>query len=295
MNWDDLRFFLAIARAESLSAAGRTLGVSQPTVSRRLAAMEDRLGVRLFDRTAQGYAPTAAGGEILETAMHLEDEFAGIERRLFGRDLRLTGSLRVTCTEVLANCYLARHLSRFLAEHPEIELNVICTFQQLSLGRREADVAIRMTNRPPDTLIGRRLATVAIGVYGATDTEADTSRSRDWNWIGWQDEAYNRMMIANSFPEAQIRHRVDDLLAMRSMVRAGIGVAVLPCYVADPDPLLRRMVSEPLTQGAPDLWVLSHPDVRRAARVRLFTEFIAEAILADRDMFEGRLPQNRGP
>ncbi len=294
MNWDDLRFFLAIARSHSLTAAGRELGVSQPTVSRRLAAMEDSLGVRLFDRTKLGYELTAPGVEIFETVQHVEEELNSIDRKVFGQDRRLMGSLRVTCTEVMANVYLSQHFNRFLDQHPEIDLSIVCTFQHLSLSRREADIAIRVTSQPPDTLVGRCLAKVALGVYAAaTSTTAfvDSSAPAEWNWIGWQDETYNRMLITGSFPDARIRHRVDDMQTMRSMARYGLGVVVLPCYMADLDPGLRRIISEPMTENAPDLWVLSHPDVRRVARVRLFTDFIAKVIQADRDLFEGRRPQ----
>jgi DNA-binding transcriptional LysR family regulator len=109
-------------------------------------------------------------------------------------------------------------------------------------------------------------------------------------WIGWQDEAYNRMMITGMFPKARIRHRVDDMQAMRSMTRAGLGLAVLPCYMADPDPGLVRATSKPMTDKGLGLWILTHPDVKRVARVRAFTEFISKAIHADRDLFEGRRP-----
>jgi DNA-binding transcriptional LysR family regulator len=293
MNWDDLRIFLAIARFRSLTAAGRELGVSQPTVSRRLAAMEESLGVRLFDRSKQGYELSTPGLEIFETVQHVEQELSDISRRVFGQDRRLTGSLRVTCTAVMADLYLAAHLSRFLEQHPGIDLSVICTFQHLSLSRREADVALRVTSQPPDSLVGRRLAKVALGVYAAAAKARDLSEAssrRDWDWIGWQDETYNRMMIAGSFPDARIKHRVDDLQAMRSLARHGSGVAVLPCYMGDLDAGLRRVVPTPIEEGAPELWLLCHPDVRRVARVRLFMDFIAEVIQSDRELFEGRRP-----
>jgi len=294
MNWDDLRYFLAIARTNSLSAAGRHLNVSQPTVSRRLAAMEERFGVRLFDRTGNGYELSVPGADIFEAVQNVEEDINGIDRKISGRDRRLTGPLRITCTEVMANLYLTPHLMRFLDEHPEIDLSILCTFQHLSLSRREADVAIRMTYQPPDTLVGRRLADTALCVYATSDggpwRDGD-GENLPRDWIGWQDETYNRMLIAEPFPEARIRHRTDDMQTMRSMARAGMGAAVLPCYMADPDPGLRRVIEKPMTENAPDLWILSHPDVRRVARIRVFTEFIAQAILADRDLFEGRRPQ----
>lgn len=293
MNWDDLRFFLAIAHSASLSEAGRRLGVSQPTVSRRLAAMEARLGVSLFERSERGHVLSAAGSDILETAEHVEEEITSIGRRIYGRDSGVSGSLRITCTDVMANRYLIGKLARFAADHPGIDLSISCSLQHLNLSRREADVAVRITNHPPETLVGRRLAKVAVGIYGAATSAAGEDagnpiEGRDW--IGWQDETYNRMMIAALYPGARIRHRADDMLAIAAMARAGLGLVILPCYVADPDPGLRRVVPEPITEGLMDLWVLSHPDLRRAARVRAVTEFIAECVTADRALFEGRRP-----
>jgi DNA-binding transcriptional LysR family regulator len=293
MNWDDLRFFLAVARSASLTEAGRRLGVSQPTVSRRLAAMEGRLGARLFEMGPRGHALSAAGSDILETAEHVEEEITGIGRRVYGHDGRLSGSLRITCTDVMASHYLVDRLSRFAADHPGIELSLNCSLQHLSLTRREADVAVRITNRPPETLVGRRLARVAIGVYASPAYMKDGDAggpAEGRGWIGWQDEAYNRMIIAAHFPKAPIRHRADDMLAMVAMARAGLGLVILPCYVADPDPGLQRVVPEPVDKGVMDLWVLSHPDLRRAARVRAVTGFIAECVTADRALFEGRRP-----
>jgi len=294
MDWDDYRYFLAIARAGSLTGASRALGVSQPTVSRRLETMEARLNVRLFDRTQRGYMMTPAAMDIYETVERVGEDLGDTERKIFGKDLRLTGSLRVTCTEALLNGYLAPHLWRFLDRHPAIEFGVICTDAHLSLSRRDADVAIRFTARPPATLIGRRLAKTAFGVYarnGEPGNSGNRSSLEACDWIGWHDEFYNRMLITSAFPEARIKCRVDSMAAMQSMARHGLGIAVLPCYRADLDPALRRALPEPLTEGTPDLWILHHPDVRGVSRVSLFAEFIADVITADLDLFEGRRPQ----
>jgi len=294
MDWDDYRYFLAIARAGSLTAAGRALGVSQPTVSRRLERMEARLKVRLFDKTQRGYEMTSAAMDIYETAERVGEDLSDIERKVFGKDLRLTGSLRVTCTEVLLSGYLAPYIWRFLARHPGIEFGVVCTQTLLNLSRRDADVAIRFTGRPPETLVGRRLAKTAFGVYGGnrkTNNSWDPSNVEAWDWIGSHDDFYNRMLITSAFPEARIKHRVDSTIAMHSMARHGLGVAVLPCYTADRDPG-RRVLPKLLSEGTPDLWILHHSDLRGVSRVRLFAEFIADVITADLDLFEGRRPQN---
>lgn len=294
MDWDDLRIFLAIARAGSLTAAGRKLGVNQSTVSRRLAAMERQLGARLVERGVDRHALTDAGREILETAQNVEAEIARIDRRVAGRDLGLSGRLRVTCTDNFANRYLAPHFARFVAEHPEIDLDVITRYQHLSLARREADVAVRTTLEPPPTLVGRRLLRFAMAAYaapGVVDALGGEPDPSELDWIGWTSEAYNRIMITDHYPTAHIRHHADSILDLISLLHAGLGVAVLGCFSADPDPELRRVYARPVTESAMDLWVLSHPEVRRAARVRAFTSFIADAILADRDLFEGRRPQ----
>jgi len=303
MNWDDYRYFLAIAEARSLTGAGRALGVSQPTVSRRLEAIEGRLKVRLFERTQQGYEMTPAALEIFRTIERVGDDLNDMERKLFGQDRELAGGLRITCTEVLLNAYLAPHLWRFLATHPGIALGIVSTDAQLSLSRHDADLAIRFTAQPPDTLIGRRLAKAAFGVYeqhherakgdqGRTEGRASLAAA---DWIGWHDEVYNRLFITGTFPEARIKHRVDSAFAMQAMVRQGLGVAVLPCYTTDPDPGLQRILPELLTEGMPDLWLLHHPDVRQVARISLFASFVAEIVAADRDLFEGRRPCGERP
>lgn len=297
MNWDDLRLFLAVARCGSLTAAALELRVSQPTVSRRLAAMEERLAVRLFDRTRGGYELTGPGLEILDGAEQVEGDITAIERQLSGQDRRLSGPLTLTVTELLANLYLAPHLRDFVAAQPRVDLRVLCGFQHLNLSRREADVAIRVSSSPPETLVGRRLTAMGVGVYAdrdrAEELRADPG-GPGWTWVGWHDEAYNRMMITDPYPTAVIQHRSDDTQTIRSMVRNGLGIATLPCYVGDLDSGLRRIVDEPIPGLSPDMWILSHPDVRRVARIHRFTEFMADRILTDRDLFEGRCPQPQG-
>lgn len=288
MNWDDLRYFLAVARSRSLSEAGRQLGVSQPTVSRRLVAMEARLGASLIQRTQAGHSLTSVGQEILASVEEVEEEISGIGRRVFGRDGSVAGMVTITCTQVMADSYLSQRLSRFAKDNPGIGLNLVCTLQQLSLTRRDADVALRVTSNPPEGLVGRRLCGVAVGVYCARDAQIPSLEKAEW--IGWQDDNYNRMLIATKFPGARIRHRTDDMQATAAMARAGLGVVALPCYVGDSDPGLRRVIDEPADHHIMDLWVLTHPDVRRAARVRAFTTYIANQIHLDRDLFEGRRP-----
>jgi DNA-binding transcriptional LysR family regulator len=293
-DWDDHRFFLAIAREGSLTAAGRALGVSQPTVSRRLESLESRLKVRLFDRTRHGYQLTAVGTELFDAVQRAEEQLDDAGRKIYGKDQTASGGLRLTCTEIFFNGYLAPFLWRFLSRHPGIDFSVICTDSALSLGRSDADLAIRFARLPPETLVGHRLASVAYAVYADERTAQELRDSRagpeKWDWIGAVDEVANRLLFNDAYAEGHFKHRVDTVEAMQSMARSGLGITVLPCYVGDRDEGLRRLKPERLLDCGLDLWILHHPDIRSVYRVRLLADFIAGVVKEDQDLFEGRRP-----
>lgn len=298
VSWDDHRFFLAIARAGSLTAAARMLCVSQPTVSRRLEAMEGKLSARLFNRTRKGYELTVSGAELFETVTRVEEDLAEADRTIFGRDRAISGSLRFTSTEIFVNGYLGRHIWEFLRQNPEVEIQLVCTQSVLSLGRGDADLAIRFTETPPDSLIGRRLATVAYGIYAAKGLASERvldAGNSDLEWIGMHNETFNRMIFGTFAPSTKLKHRVDNMSAMHAMVRAGLGVSILPCYTADPDPALVRLQLAPLLDPKFGMWLLYHPNVRRTRRLRLFADFVTDRIKADIELIEGRRASGRAP
>jgi len=293
MHWDDLRIFHAIARAGSLTGAAHRMGVNQSTVSRRLAALERSLGARLLNRRAGGISLTAAGEELLGRADSIAEAFDEIERGVAGRDTRLTGRLRVTCTDNFAYNFVVAQVARFVRLNPEIDIDLLTDYQHLSLARREADVAIRTTTKPAETLVGRRLFRFGLAAYASPELVASLPPDPDpagLPWIGYRSEAYNRLMITDHFPTAAIRHRVESNLIRNAMAREGLGVAVTGCFAGDPDPGLVRVYPEPIYDAAMDHWVLTHPDLARVARVRAFMSFIIDAFLAERDLFEGRRP-----
>ncbi|MFP6744243.1 MAG: substrate-binding domain-containing protein, partial [Alphaproteobacteria bacterium] len=155
----------------------------------------------------------------------------------------LTGGLRITCTEIFLNGFLSPFVWRFLIRHPGIEFSVICSDAQLSLSRNDADLAIRFVQRAPEKLAGRRLASVAYGVYaarGAAGERFAPANRAEWDWIGIHDEMHNQILFGAAFSESRFKHRVESVAAMQSMVRSGLGVTVLPCYIADRDETLRR-------------------------------------------------------
>lgn len=292
MKWDDLRIFLAVARSRSFSEAAVRLGVNQSTVSRRLSSMEEHLKTQLLDRTTDGPVLTEAGNELLVMAQRVEEEFFHIDSAVTGRDMRLSGRLKITCIDMLVDRFLAPHLARFTAMHPEIELEILTGLRSLDLMRREADVAIRASDAPTETLVGRRLFDFNIAVYAANslaDTLPDQPDPADLDWIGLDDEDNNKRVVKGRFPTASIRHRVDGLFMQNAFVREGMGVAALPCYWADRDPAIRRIYRKPYSPNGLGFWVLIHPDMRRTARVRAFVDFVSGVLKDHQPWFEGQL------
>lgn len=308
MDWTDLRYALAVAEAGSLAGAARSLGVNHTTVLRRVGGLEARLGVRLFERLPAGYALTAAGEEALAVARGMDATIAALERRLAGQDLRLSGSLRVATTDTLALTVLMPHLAAFQAAHPDVALEVAISNAMANLTRRDADVAVRPAADPPEALVGRRVADVAYAVYGAAAYVArhrELGRDRPgWKhpgpgaldshpWVAPDDSlaatATARWVRDRLPPSTAVACRLDSLLAIREAARAGMGLALLPCYLGDGAAGLRR-IGGPLPDVRSSLWLLTHEDLRRAARVRAFTEFMAHALAGERDLLEGRRP-----
>jgi DNA-binding transcriptional LysR family regulator len=295
-DWDDLRFFLAVARTGSISAAARALGVNHATVSRRIHAFEERAGARLFDRIPGGWATTAAGDDMLAAAARVEEEVQAIDRRVAGRDAELSGKLRVALSDAAA-FGLMTDLAAFAAAHPGIELELTASNGMTNLTRREADVAIRVTDAPAEHLVGRKAGSTAMALYGAIARFAAAGDPRDLAhdpWLAW-DEAMTdpgtAAWMRKHAPDVRIAARFDSVLVAYHAVRAGFGVGFLPCALGDPDAALRRVLPHLLLPGR-GMWLLTHPDLRHTGRVRCFLDFMADAMGKNRDLREGRRPSS---
>lgn len=288
-DWNDLRIFLAVAREGSLSGAARVLGVTHSTVFRRIGGFEDRLGVRLFDRMPGGYALTTAGERMRESVLRIEEEIAALARQVTGQDQRPRGLIRITTTDMLAVGVLPRHLAAFRAEWPEIEVEVIVADHVLDLTRREADLALRLGNPGQEALVGRRVGRLAFAVYRAAGRDA-TGDPGEADWIGY-GAAHGALgrVVARWWPDARQVMRTNAINAAHAAARAGVGLAALPCALADCDPGLVRTADFP-EDFALDLWLLTHEDLRHTARIRLFLDFMATALAAGADLLEGRCP-----
>ena len=281
IEWDDLRYVLAVADARSLAGAARALGVNHTTVLRRVSAFEKRLGLRLFERLATGYVLTAGGEELIAAARHIEDTVTALERKLAGQDLRLSGTVRVTATDTLMASVLPDILAQFRAVHPGIQVEVAVSNLMFNLSKRDADVAIRPAKDPPETLVGRRVAKVAFAIYASPQY---ASRGRSRICAGSNGSRPTTAWPAPRSPNGCVRNCKTPIsrcgptrsLAMRQAALAGLGLAALPCYLGDTSPGL-LCVHPPIAAMETALWILTHDDLRHTARIRAFTEFAANA------------------
>lgn len=286
LDWNDFRIVLAVARAGGLGRAAAALGVNHSTVFRRLNMLEDRLGVQLFERLPRGYEPTEAGEQVIAAAERIEAETLTLERDLAGRDARLCGRLRVTSSETLAFRVLTPELVRFRDTHPGVEIEVVIENRQLDLSRREADLAFRATRPTQGDLFGRKLADIAWAVYGADSyltprgAPAAPGELAAHAVIGWDSAAASvkaAQWLAETVPESAIVYRSSSLINQLLAVKAGMGLAVLPCYLADPEPDLRRALP-PVPELTRELWLVTHMALKSTARVRAFMEIVGEGV-----------------
>ena len=297
-NWDNLHLVLAISQGGGLSGAARLMGVHHSTALRRLNMLEHQIGVRLFERSPGGYRPTVDGEELAAIAAETEQQVMDAFRRVAGKDLRLSGTLRIATTEYLATTILPDILRSFRDAYPDIELEVTLSARLASLTKRDADIALRPTNDPPENLKGRRVCSLSFDVYcarelldkdpncampGQTSSPMPPSvETLDLDWITVDDTISHSSTYRwreQFFPNTTATTRFDTMLGIFDAAKAGMGIAILPCYMADPEPALVR-----IKNSAPeleiDLWLLTHPDLYRTQRVRVFLQHAAAKITA---------------
>ncbi|MFT4562828.1 MAG: DNA-binding transcriptional LysR family regulator [Gammaproteobacteria bacterium] len=293
MNWEDIRLFLVLARNGSARATAAKEGMSHSTVTRRVDLLESDLGVRLFDRDVRGYRLTAAGETMLASTVQAEDALLTARRQLQGRDAQLSGEIRLTISDTIATYFLMPHLVEFSETYRDIDLNVLIANDLFNLSRREADVALRFMrvgSNPPEDLIGRNIATIS-SCYYASDTYLAKNNlwgaDCDARWIGWDDEErFPDWVKASPFPQFPVYSRFNNVLLQAEATRCGMGLGVLPCFVGDKiEGVIRIPTCEPYHSF--DIWVLSHPDLRDATRLRTFRAFIADVVEQEKGLLSG--------
>jgi DNA-binding transcriptional LysR family regulator len=294
-DWNDLRYLIAVAREGSTLAAAKAVGVSQPTVQRRLAALEKQIGCQLIESRPTGYCLTELGKELLPFAQRMEKEALAFARQLCTRDESLSGTIRITCPETDLPHLLGPIFDRFQAQYPRIQLEFLVTDSALDLAKSEADIALRGGQPKDSSLIGRKLADALwlpyanrayVERHSRPEKLADFEKHSVVVYTGVLSELGPGRWLRSIAPNAKVAGYSNSVSGAFSAVRSGLGLAMLPALVGNSDNNLICMwrpqpeVTEPFT-------LLVHPDLRRISRVRALLDFIGEEVPTIRTLFRG--------
>lgn len=298
-DWENLKALLAVVRAGRLTTAAKRLQVDHSTLSRRICALENSLGTKLFDRRTGRYQLTSEGETLVRDAESVENVAIRVQSRLDNAVPELAGCVRVGMPEGFGTYFLAPRLAELTAGHPELNVEIVASPYLFSLSKREADLAITMARPARGHLHARKLTDYELGVYGARSYLADhaeiTRRAQltGHPWIGyipdlmWTPELeYFQQLL----PQVEPRIRISNVITQMMAVRGGVGLGILPCFMAAQEPALVRILpSEAKLQRS--YWLVTHSEVRDLARVRSAIEFVTSCVKRDRQVFLPSAPE----
>ena len=280
LDWNDIPYFLAVADNGTLAGAARKLSVNHSTVFRRINLLEERLGLRLFDRLPDGYSLTDAGVSVVEHARHAENSINSFERAVAGKDYQLSGEIRITAPPSVATKYLAPCIKNFRTKHSGIKIDVIVSDAEHDLSRREADLALRATTKPPEFLIGRRICELFWHVYASKHYLAKhgtPQKMKDLvhHQLVGAEESLRRVdaykWFTEKYPSDNFVSNASDMNAISALSAQGLGITLLPSDYTEHN-LVRLFKTKPEFRA--ELWILTHPDLRHVVRIRAFSDFL---------------------
>jgi len=279
MNWDDLKVLLALSREGSTRKAASTMGVSNTTVMRRLESLEEHIGGKLFNRTPDGYKPTALADQLLPTAKTVEQTLVEAERQVSGKDSELSGRVKLSLPAVPAT-HISESVAEFAQNYPRIELDISVSDEPVDLARREADIAVRglpKDKRPPKDIVGIKIGRISLGYYVHKELLSEAARGqRQLTCI----KASHTVLNLGDLPAPETlglesRHLIDGLTPRMVAVTHKLGVAALPCFLARQHPDLILLPGVPSAHWG-HTWLLHHKDLRQSARIRALFQHLAE-------------------
>lgn len=294
IDWDDLKYFLAVARTGTLRGGAESINANHATVSRRLSSLEESIDARLFDRAQSGLVLTQLGEELLPHALRVEEEILSASRTIIGRDAEPSGPIYFSMPPFLALSFVTDDLTEFSETYRDIDLHIDVTNTLLDLSRREADVTLRIAKDVLDDVVGRRLCSYVRATYCSPEYAEKISDNGGEGlcWIGWNEpegKTTAQWVKDSDFPHAQLRHRVFEGVPQATFAASGMGLTVLPCFIGDAHPgLVRAPFSKPY-MDARSIWLLLHKDLRKTARVRLLVDFLARKIKGRKEQILGGL------
>ncbi len=287
LDWEDVRFFVTLARHRSLSATARALGVTHATVARRVAGLEATLGAALFERRPGGYELTAAGRSALDAASTMEGAANALPRLQPAQPL--AGLLRLTATPALAETFLIPRLAAFQTLYPALDIELIAERRSVSLTRREADLALRLGGRDDGELIARRVAKVVFAFYATPKWQGRLDAGERPVFVGF-DEVNAALpeaaWLSSQFANARFSFRGNTQVAQAAAARAGCGIALLPRFLGEQDPYLVHVTFGAVPPDRP-LWLLTRSDVRLASKIQALRDYLVDLFDQERALFEG--------
>ena len=289
LDWEDVRYFVALARHGTLSSTARSLRVNHATVARRIASLETLIGRPLFDRRAKGYVLTAEGKAVLKEASVMDEAALSVLRRL-DAGTELSGLVRLAAGPVLAERFLIDRLRAFHERYPAIDLEVIGGSRVVSLAKREADVALRYGTPKDSELVARRVATITFGLYASTAFRDKLKAGQPLVFIGFDEESdfiTEAKWLARQFGDRRFSFRTNSQTTQAAAARAGYGIALLPRYIVaahEPD-LVEVSLGGRLPER--DVWLLIRRDLKNVPRVRAVTDYLVEVFQRDRRLLAG--------
>ncbi|MGA4634912.1 LysR family transcriptional regulator [Pseudomonas solani] len=293
LSWDDLRIIKTLAECGNRAATAKKLGINVSTVSRRVAQLEKTLGIALFDHRRSGYMLTTEGVELRALAERVELDIVSVARRVSRAGQGLLGKLRITTSDSLLLYFLTPIIADFKAVNEGITIEVLVGNQTLSLARDESDIAVRATKKPSESLVGRKLATIAWAPYGSVKSAPTSTPFAECQaWVSYSGglSGLKATGYVDSRVDAHcISYRTDSVAAAGVAIAAGLGFGFLPCMLGDITPGLVR-VGPVVPELNDELWLLTHQDIRRSWRVKAFMTFCAAAVANQKALVEGQLP-----
>lgn len=294
LDWEQMPYFLAVARTGSLRAAGEQLNATHGTVNRHIQALETSYGVQLFLRTRSGLQLTNAGRSLVPIAEDAETLFLGARRRLQGLDREEAGIVRFSLTGVMAYDIVSPILVKFFEEYPEIDLEISVSDRFQDINRLETDVSLRYADKIEDDVVARKLFPLALGPYASrryleTHLPNAGPKGEGLHWIGWDETNRNPDWVKqSSLPNAEVRHATTDHIMQLNLARAGFGILNTSVYFETIYPELVRVPNTAVNLDR-NLWILLHSDLRRTVRVRRFVDFLADHLMKMRPLLQGEL------
>lgn len=301
LDWDNLRIFLGVARARSGLEASQALGIDQSTISRRVRRLEADIGSRLFDRNSQGHRLTSAGHRLLEHVEKLESMLAAVESDVFGEDMALTGEIRLGATEAFGSSFLAPHLGNFCLRHPAITVDLLPMPRNVNLSKREADASVTIDRPTTDSFVTSKLAEYRLLPYATRSYLEQRPPIRDiadlthQRWIDYVDDllfADQQVSLRKWLPAARPFFRSTSVIAQLQAVHTGLGIALLPCFLASPESELVPILPE-IVNITRHFWLVAPAERRELARIKALWTYLQQVTEINSDFLMGRSSEIR--